>query len=59
MANSVILSSMCFFAGEKCIGFTTIGLMESVLGNSMKMALLVEAEACNVSMIGQHTHINI
>ena len=46
---------MCFFTGEKCIGFTTIGLMESVLGNSMKKDLLMEAKACNVLMIGQHT----
>ena len=37
---------MCLIAFEKCVGFTTIGHMELVLGNSMTMALLVEAEAC-------------
>ena len=59
MDNSVILSWMWLIAGEKCVGFTTIGLMESVWGNSMTMALLVEVEAFNVSMEGQYTHRNI
>ena len=33
-------------AGGKCRRFATIGLMESVLGNSMTMDLLMEAKAC-------------
>ena len=33
-------------AGGKCRRFTTIGIMESVLGNSITMALLMEVEAC-------------
>ena len=45
MANSE-LDWMCLYVGEKCIGFTTIGLMELVLENSVTMAFLVEDDAC-------------
>ena len=44
-------------AGGKCRGFSTIGLMESTLRNSMNITFLVEIEA-NKHFNEEITHIH-